>query len=397
MKYIFVININFSIIRLDKTTNIGYIKGYIRDTIKKMNNIQDNKKIKVYTRLYQDLKDDILKGNIDFDTPILGELDLAEKYEISRKSVRKALQLLDDEGFLKKVPGHGTFVRPPEEREANKRSNLKMGVILPWNPIAEGIRGEYDELLLEGISAHAYRQNFQITILEQDADFKSLNQKFSRKEIDGIIWDRPSSFKHKKIIARLLEARIPLLTINRTISGAACLLHDYQTELGDSVEFLKSMGHRKISFLNFDQKETIFIERGRAFFSACGKNGISDPEKHYIESSFEGFERSIEALLKKSSPSALIVGGCGFMLPFLQWAKNKNIKMPEDLSLLVLDDSYLAKSNETPVTVFAEPRYETGKQAVHCLELLIKGQAEPGEQFKIRGNLIARKTCASPK
>lgn len=360
--------------------------------------IQNQKKVKVYDALYRELKSDILEGRLDYSVPILGELDLADKYEISRKSVRKALQLLTDEGLLRKVPGHGTFAKAPEERdeEESAQNAMTVGVILPWNPEKGRGNNEYSELLLEGISAYCYRQGHKIRILESSISADELVMMYKQGRISGYVWDRPKTELHEPVIERLVDEQVPVLVINRTIGGAASLLHDYRLELAESVSFLQAMGHRNIAFLNFNRKEVIFVERANGYQQACQNAGLEQAGKNYVETSFEDFVPSIEKLLQESAATALILGGSGFMLPFLQWVERKQLNIPRDLSVLALDDSYLAKSNEIPITVYTEPRFETGKQAVYDLELLIKGQARPGEKFHIKGHLIARKSCVTP-
>ena len=362
-----------------------------------MDLIQNHKKVKVYTRLYQDLKTDILRGGIDYNVPLLGEFALSDKYGISRKSTRKALQILTDEGLLKRVSGHGTFVLPPSERKPKRPlDSLTVAIILPWIPQAETSSSEYDELLLEGLTAYAHRQQWQICLWSGSIDFATVEKKFKNNEIDGIIWDRPESERHTDIIGKLLKAEIPLLLINRSIGNAPCLLHDFHSELTDSVDFLASIGHQKISFLNFSDREIVYVERRKAFLKAMKKLGAESPESFYAETSFDEVSIHAEKLLEKSRATALIIGGLALLPRFMLWADKKGIVFPDDLSLLCLDDSNLSKTHRPPITVFAAPRFEMGKQAMYHMEMLIKGQVLPGEQFKIKGCLIARKSCAVP-
>jgi len=75
----------------------------------------------------------------------------------------------------------------------------------------------------------------------------------------------------------------------------------------------------------------------------------------------------------------------------------EGMKFPRDLSLICLGDSYMAKTYKTPISVYAEPRYEMGKQALQTIENIISGQTLPGEQIKIEGDLIIRKSCGLAK
>ena len=60
--------------------------------------------------LLQEIKEGIYKANQKIPT----ELELSEKYQISRMTVRKALAELVEEGVLAKKQGKGTFVCTPK-------------------------------------------------------------------------------------------------------------------------------------------------------------------------------------------------------------------------------------------------------------------------------------------
>lgn len=70
-----------------------------------------NKKIKPkYYRLAETLKGKINDGEYTFGEKVPTELKLMEKYDLSRDTVRKAVELLVKEKYLYKLQGSGTFV-----------------------------------------------------------------------------------------------------------------------------------------------------------------------------------------------------------------------------------------------------------------------------------------------
>lgn len=64
-----------------------------------------------YQKLYNILRDDILNGRLKDGEKIPAERILCEKYGISRITVRQSLKLLQDQGFVSRQPGKGTFVQ----------------------------------------------------------------------------------------------------------------------------------------------------------------------------------------------------------------------------------------------------------------------------------------------
>ncbi|WP_411334407.1 trehalose operon repressor [Metabacillus indicus] len=63
-----------------------------------------------YLAIYQELADLIKQGILAPDETIPSENELAAKYETSRETIRKALNLLAQNGFIQKVKGKGSIV-----------------------------------------------------------------------------------------------------------------------------------------------------------------------------------------------------------------------------------------------------------------------------------------------
>ena len=68
----------------------------------------EGRKLKYYT-LSEDLKRMILDGDIQAGERLPSENELSERYSISRHTVRKALAILQNEGYIYAEHGKGTF------------------------------------------------------------------------------------------------------------------------------------------------------------------------------------------------------------------------------------------------------------------------------------------------
>ena len=77
----------------------------------------------LYRQLMQRLRGDIASGVYPVHSRIPSEQELCGKYQVSRVTVRKALQELTQEGLLKRHQGKGTFVCAPRIRQSLKDVN----------------------------------------------------------------------------------------------------------------------------------------------------------------------------------------------------------------------------------------------------------------------------------
>lgn len=68
----------------------------------------------LYQQVKDDIKDDIEHGVYQANDRIPSETELSETYEVSRITIRRAIEELVGEGYLTKRQGKGTFVNPPK-------------------------------------------------------------------------------------------------------------------------------------------------------------------------------------------------------------------------------------------------------------------------------------------
>lgn len=64
----------------------------------------------IYLSIYHDLVNQIEKGLLPPDSKLPSENELAIQYGTSRETVRKALHLLSQQGYIHKIKGKGSFV-----------------------------------------------------------------------------------------------------------------------------------------------------------------------------------------------------------------------------------------------------------------------------------------------
>ncbi|MCG3039281.1 winged helix-turn-helix domain-containing protein [Streptomyces sp. S1A] len=69
-----------------------------------------------YRRIASDLEEQIKSGKIPPGGKLPGELELAEVYQVSAGTVRRAVRELRERGLVETLPHLGTFV--PEHEEA---------------------------------------------------------------------------------------------------------------------------------------------------------------------------------------------------------------------------------------------------------------------------------------
>lgn len=89
-----------------------------------------NSIIPLYQQLADDIKQQIIEGKLKENDRLMTELEFSLSYDISRITVRKAIEILAEEGYVTKRQGIGTFV-------AAKKLNRVMNKLLSFTEMCE--------------------------------------------------------------------------------------------------------------------------------------------------------------------------------------------------------------------------------------------------------------------
>jgi len=181
--------------------------------------LDKNNVVPLYYQLMQHIKDQIEKGILKENDKIPAERELCERYNVSRMTVRQALDELVREGVIYRKRGVGTFVAKPKvNQELSKvmsftedmlsrnmkpgSKTLKMVVVPAPKNVAEQLKIEEGEDVIElyrlrladnepmAVERSFLLYNKAYRILEESIDNKSLYVVLREKCNLNIIWAR---------------------------------------------------------------------------------------------------------------------------------------------------------------------------------------------------------------
>lgn len=89
-----------------------------------MGKLNKESSVPLYQQLVNEIKDQIREGMLHVNDRLMTEIELSKEYDISRITVRKAIEILVDEEILVKRQGIGTFVA---EKKLNRDITMFMG------------------------------------------------------------------------------------------------------------------------------------------------------------------------------------------------------------------------------------------------------------------------------
>jgi len=83
-------------------------------------------------------------------------------------------------------------------------------------------------------------------------------------------------------------------------------------------------------------------------------------------------------------------------LGVLEGARERGLRVPEDLSVVGFDNIEMAAMSSPPLTTLDQPRYELGQTAARMLTAACNGETPPSRVL-LKANLIARGSTAEPR
>lgn len=359
-----------------------------------------DKKLK-YFDLMEDLRGQILSGEIEPGEKLPSENQLSAQYDVSRQTVRKALQILQNEGYIYAEHGRGTFCSEMM-RHTKKSRNIAVVTTYLSDYIFPRVIQGIDQVLME--------QGYSI-LLKNTKNSRSLEAKcleeLLQKDIDGLIIEPSKSqifCRHTHLYRMLDEYQIPYVFIQ----GSYAQMKDKPHILLDDckggylvTKHLTDLGHRDIVGV-FKADDMQGQQRHKGYVKALQEAGIAyDPDKvvwFYTEDrKTHPYEkmRQMAACRKQLFFDAVVSYNDQIAIEVMRALNDEGLSVPDDVSVTGYDDSYLAQTCRVPLTTISHPQEKLGEMAAELLLRLIQeGEIEEeNKNIRIEPKLVIRESC----
>lgn len=183
---------------------------------------------------------------------------------------------------------------------------------------------------------------------------------------------------------------------------AATITINFKTGICEAVQHLVEFGHKRIAFAGGPTSMWTAKIRKQAFLKAIEEcqpfvQGVILTDGNLrIEGGYQVFE---ELSQLDPRPTAVIAANDLTALGIMWASRNAGYDLPDDLSVIGLDDIDLASRVTPTLTTIALPRYEIGRLAMQNLLSLIREPTQPKDDQVVDTHLIVREstTFALPK
>lgn len=357
----------------------------------------ENGKPKYFT-LMEELKEEIISGRIQPGEKLPSENQFTVQYSLSRHTVRKALSLLEQEGYIEACHGKGTFC---SEKMRHMKKSRNIAVVTTY------ISDYIFPRLIQGIDNVLSEQGYSI-ILKNTGNSRQKEAKcleeLLQKDIDGLIIE-PSksqlSCRHPGLYENLEKYQIPYIFIQ----GIYTEMKDKPHILMDDArggylvtKYLLEQGHRRITGF-FKADDIQGIQRHKGYVRALQEAGIPyDPDLvvwFHTEDRRSKPSMMVKEMVKTGSlPHGIVCYNDQIAVQVIESLEDCGLQVPKDISVTGYDNSLYAQRG-TGITTIAHPQERLGEMAAELILEKINGVSEEDSKVErlIQPELIVRGSC----
>ncbi|MEN6593672.1 MAG: GntR family transcriptional regulator [Clostridiaceae bacterium] len=348
--------------------------------------------IPLYAQLAERIKAQILSGEIKPGDKLKSEAEMVEEYDVGRLTVRSALSQLVEEGYLEKAQGKGTFCRAAAEvNYLNIEAVLDMGntYFIPTyyvKGISEVLNANNCNFLISDTNsdaAYLCAQLEQILTKNTSGVIFQLTQVQLSPEIRRRLYACLSAFRNRNIPCIMIDSRIDdpeasYVMLDETAGGARV------------VEHFAAYGHTRCA-VSYSPNCCDALQRYDGFCAAAAEYGMERPVGIDCDSGMEG------ALIKAVREQG-VTGVFGYndeiALRCMRALRARGYLIPEQVSVIGFDDSYLATTVDPQLTTISHPKEVMGRHTAQALLKQIKKQIKAPYIEIFRPELVKRGSCA---
>jgi LacI family transcriptional regulator len=199
------------------------------------------------------------------------------------------------------------------------------------------------------------------------------------------------------LLDHLRFRKVPLVFVDvgPNAPGIVNIRIDYLHGIRQAVQHLAALRHTRIAFIAGPSQLKSAIARRSAFQTSMTEIGLSPDLIVEGNHRMDGGKRALLTFDKSSDrPTAILCSNDMTAIGVMREAYEKDIKIPDDLSVIGFDDIRLAEFTIPPLTTVQMSQMELAKIAFHAL-LTEVGRGSPSLQrteYELNTNLVLRRS-----
>lgn len=338
-----------------------------------------------YSMVREHILSKILDGTFTPNQKISSESEFMKQFGVSRHTIRLAIGDLVSQGYLYREQGAGTFCANRSSGEVPLNGANPKNIAIMTTYISDYIFPS----IIRGAESYLSKNGYQVSLFSTNNDHekeKYFLEKILTQNFDGLIVEpTKSSVSNPNInyYLNLERSNTPYIMINSYYDELEPLSLTVDDEKGGFIqaEHLIKLGHKNIvGFFKTDDMQG--TKRMKGYLKSHRENKVIINPNNIV--TYNTDDKSIkprEALIKllelpvEDRPTAIVCYNDALAIELLDVLRDKDLDVPNDISIVGYDDSFLAKVSEVKLTTVSHPLSDMGRKSAEMILGLIKGES----------------------
>ena len=282
---------------------------------------------------------------------------------------------------------------------ANPRARTRsVAVLIPY------VRGGYFPEILEGIADAVYEHGLRLVLLptqHEHAREVSLLDRQLQGATDGAVVVLPEATTEE--LEQALGDQYPFVVIDPLLplgDRIPTVLSAHASGAEQAMRHLLTLGHRRIAAITGPPGWLATEDRRAVYHASLTAAGIQPDPALEVASDFQvgpAAQAAASLLDLPEPPTAIFAFNDSIAIGALHAARDRGLRVPEDLSVVGFDDIEPAVLVTPALTTVRQPLSEMGRTAVNILVRLLERRAGETPHIELPTRLVVRGSTAPPR
>lgn len=337
------------------------------------------------------VKSELLKGNLNPGNRLNSEHELAEKFSLSRQTIRHAIAVLEKEGYVTRVQGSGTYISDNNITDKVNRKNI--AVITTY--VDAYIFPQTIQHIERVLSDAGYTVQISFTNNRISREKTILEGIVEKDDIAGVIAEPTKSSlpnPNLKYYKQLMKKHVPVLFMNAYYEVLDAPHVSMNDKLAGKLatKYVIEKGHKRIGGV-FKLDDGQGARRYAGFLEAMNEADlkVTGNDLLWFDTVDVENEENIKDLASRirrrlSTCTALVMYNDEVAYKVINEFNKMGINIPEDISIVGIDDTLLSTSGTVQISSVAYPTKKIAdKTALNLLELIKDGRFDANYEFDV--------------
>jgi DNA-binding LacI/PurR family transcriptional regulator len=277
-----------------------------------------------------------------------------------------------------------------EPRSRLSRTDGTLGLVV------SGLENPFFPTLIKALLAAARQRRLRVYLANPDShpeEEADLVNDLTR-QVDALLLWAPTLPADQ---LRAISGQLPTVVVNNPTSGCVNLLNDVRSGMRQAVEHLSALGHQRCGFVLADGQSWTISQRAQAVREACSEAEIDLTEFGPYDSEFDSGVQAADLAIA-AGVTAIIATNDITAQGVLRQLTVRGVRVPDDISLVGVDDTILAQRTLPTLTTVHVPIQEIAARAVAILAQMINdSKSTPRDVVEFQTRLVVRDSTRHPR